>query len=144
MLKDYPGREPDEEISFSKLEEDSGFGWFPSGGAVIEEEVASITDHITQKCQFTFFIVYRAHFRTEGQRKDVQNMLDNMGRWLEQQTLAIEGKKYRLSSYPELSGEREIEQISRKTMAYLDNVQESGCEDWAIGIVLKYRNEYDR
>ncbi len=144
LLKQYPGLEQGETIEFSKLEEDGGFGWFPAGGAVIDDEKISITDHVTQQCQFPFFIVYRSHFRTSDQRKDVQNLLDNIGRWLEQQTIVIKGGEHRLNSYPELSGDREIEQILRKSTAYLDNVQESGCEDWVISIVLEYRNEYDR
>lgn len=144
LVMQYPGLEQGETIEFSKLEEDGGFGWFPAGGAVIDDEKVSITDHVTQKCQFTFFIVYRSHFRTSAQRKDVQNLLDNIGRWLEQQPIVIDGREHRLDSYPELSGDREIEQVYRKSTAYLDNVQESGCEDWAISIGLKYKNEYDR
>lgn len=144
LLKRFPGLEDGERIEFSKLGEDSGFGWFPAGGAIIESERISITDHVTQKCLLPFFIVYRSHFTTSDQKKAVKSMLDNIGRWLEQQEIIVNESRHRLDAYPKLSGEREIEKISRKTPAYLDGIQESGCEDWAISIVLKYKNEYDK
>lgn len=144
LLKNFPGLEDGERIEFSKLGEDSGFGWFPAGGAIIESERISITDHVTQRCLLPFFIVYRSHFTTASQRKTVKNMLDDIGRWLEQQEITIDDMQYRLEEYPKLSGDREIEKISRKTPAYLDGIQESGCEDWAISISLKYKNEYDK
>lgn len=144
LLNQFPGLEDGERIEFSKLEEDNGFGWFPAGGAIIESERISITDHVTQRCLLPFFVVYRSHFTTSAQKKAVKNMLDDIGRWLEQQEITVDGEQYRLEKYPILSGDREIEKISRKTPAYLDGVQESGCEDWAISIVLKYKNEYDK
>lgn len=143
LLNKYPGLD-DEKIEFSKLDEDCGFGWFPAGAAIIKSERISVTDHVTQICELTFFIVYRAHSRSAEQKKEIKNLLDDIGRWLEQQTVAINDTEYCLSTYPTLSGEREIERISRKTAAYLDSAQEDGCEDWAISIAFRYKNEYDK
>lgn len=144
LLSRYPGLDEDEKIEYSKLEESSGFSWYPIGDPIIENERISITDHVTQKCVFTFGIVYRAHFRTADQKKAATDMLDNIGRWLERQEIILNGEGHRLDGYPQLYGARRIERISRKTRAYLDNIQESGCEDWAIVIVVKYINEYDK
>lgn len=132
-------------VAFSTLGEDEGLGFFPSTGAAIMQDKESITGHVRQVCAYPFDIVLRCAPKTETARIRNKELLDAIGRWLEQQTITVNGKQYRLEEYPDLTeGTREIKSISRTTPSHLNAVYQNGVEDWLFSGSLKYLNEFDR
>ena len=77
-------------------------------------------------------------------KADIKEFLDSVGKWLERQTVVIDGEKNRLTSYPTLTDERKIEEITRITPSYLDKTYENNVQDWVISMSLKYRNIFRR
>ena len=77
-----------------------------------------------------------------------KDYLDNIGKWLERQTVSIETasgtQEYTLESYPMLTGGRVIESIARQSSATLDGITDNQSDIWAINISLVYRNEFTR
>lgn len=144
LLNQFPGLENGKDISFSYLDDKSGVSMYPSSGAIIEEERKWITGHVKQTCLYPFFIIYRAYNLSENRKADVKEWLDKLGRWIEKQTIIVNDKQYKLNEYPTLTGERKILSIERKTPGYLDGTNDNGSEDWAISILLRYSNEFDR
>lgn len=143
LLSQYPGLDGDS-IQYATLGENSGKAMFPVNGSQIERERESITGHVTQICLYPFVIIYRGFGLSENRKATVKEWLDNLGRWLERQELQINGEKYKLDSYPELTGNRKFLSISRQTPAYLDSTNENKSENWAIYITARYQNEFDR
>jgi hypothetical protein len=144
LVNQFPGLQlGDAEISFSTLGEDYGIAVFPTSGAVIDSQKESITGHVTQVCRYPFCVVYRAANLSESRKAAVKEWLDNLGRWLELQEITINGEKSRLTEYPTLTGNREIQLIIRQSPGYLDSINENQSENWLINIAVKYRNEYD-
>ena len=74
----------------------------------------------------------------------MKEWLDNLGKWLEKKEITISDKKYHLTEYPTLTGERKFLKISRQTPSYLADTTESMAEDWAISITAQYQYEYDK
>ena len=145
MLTDLLPQFPSvEKIRFSFLGADKGYAWFPGTGAVIRNERVSITDHVRQECSYPFTIVFRASGLNEQKKKEVQNLLDSFGRWLELQTVTYRGEKLHLEGYPKLTGTRKVISINRETGAYLDSYNENKSENWIINMAVRYRNEFDR
>jgi len=142
ILNKYPNLEG-EEILFSTLGKESGIGWFPVSGAIIAEEKTTIKGITKQVCNYPFYVIYRTGEGRSKQKVIIKEFLDNMGKWLERQTLIIDGETHRLESYPALTENREIIEIARQTPSYLDTTND-GVEDWAILITLKYKNEFRR
>lgn len=140
LLNSYPGLEDGEKITFSDLKEDSGIAFYPVSGAVIALEKKGVTGKVNQLCNYPFYIIYRTGTNKDKVKIEIKEFLDNIGRWLEQQPIQIDSKKYQLEEYPELSSNRKIEEISRLTPAYLDNTYENNVQDWIISMSLKYRN----
>ena len=144
LLNQYPGLDNGEEITFSVLEETSGIGMFPVSGAVVETERRSVTGKVTKVCLYPFYVIYRASGLNENRKAKVKEWLDTLGKWLEQQTVIIDGEEYRLEKYPPLTGGRKFLSVERQTPSYLDAVNENQSENWAIYISARYQYEYHK
>lgn len=144
LINQYPRLSGKDKITFSMLDENSGKAMFPVTGAVIDTEKEDITGHVTQKCLYPFYVIYRAAGLSENRKAAVKEWLDCLGRWLERQKVTIDGTEYQLEEYPPLTGNRKFLSISRQTPAYLDATNENKREDWAISISARYQNEYDK
>lgn len=144
LLNKFPGLRNGKEVSFSYLEDKSGISIYPSSGAIIEREHEGITGHVTQTCLYPFHVIYRVYNLNENRKAAIKEWLDNLGRWLERQEIVIDGVRHRMEQYPELTGNRKILTIERKTPGYLDGTNDNGSEDWGVLITLRYRNEFDR
>ena len=144
LINQYPGLSDGDEITFSVLGEDSGKAVFPVSGSIIETEKESITGHVTQVCQYPFYVIYRAGGLSENRKADIKEWLDNLGRWLEKQGVIIDGQEYRLNEYPELTGNRKFLTVSRQSPGYLDSVNDNQSENWVVSISARYQNEFDR
>lgn len=131
------------EIIFSTLGEDSGLGWFPTSGAIIESEVNTVKGITRQKCNYPFYVIYRSGAAMAKQKMVIKGFLDNLGKWLERQPITVNGETQKLKAYPGLTGSRKITGITRQTLAYHDNTN-NGVEDWAVLIAVKYENEFRR
>lgn len=143
LLNTFPGLNG-RKIEFSTLNKTAGIAFFPSAGAVIVQSRESITGHVKQSCQYPFTLVYRASPETEKQRLRIKEFLDTIGRWLEKQTVTVNGSEEILTAYPVLTGTREIKSITRSTPGHLNAAYQDGVEDWAITATLSYDNEYDK
>lgn len=142
LLNQYPGLSVGDEIAFSTLEEESGKAMFPISGAVVETEKTTITGKVTKVCLYPFYVIYRASGLNEKRKERVKEWLDTLGKWLEQQTVIIDGEEYRLEEYPPLTGGRKFLSVERQTPSYLDTVNENQSENWAIYISARYQYEY--
>lgn len=141
LINQYPKLPAGDEIAFSTLEAESGKAMFPITGAIIETEDKDILGGTTQICLYPFFVIYRASGLSESRKAAIKEWLDDLGRWLEKQTITANDASYTLEEYPELSGSRRFLTINRQTPAYLDNTNEQ-VEDWAIYISARYSNEF--
>ena len=142
LLNQYPALKDGDEITFSVLSEDSGKAMFPVSGAVIETEKKNILGQVTEVCLYPFFVIYRAAGLNESRKAKVKEWLDNLGAWLEQKEVTIDGAKYRLGELPPLTDGRRFLSIDRQSPAYLDTENENKSENWAISISARYRYEY--
>lgn len=145
LLNSFPGFSPEQKVTFATLGESSGIAMFPVSGAAVEQTEEDILGHVQQVCAYPFSVVYRTAPKTEVQRTKIKELLDALGRWLEQQTVSLDSNQYHLESYPDLSsGNRKIKNISRTSAAYLNAAYQDGVEDWMITARLTYDNEFDR
>ena len=144
LVNEYPGLDQDDEIRFSVLDLLSGKALFPSSAPVITYERTSITDHVVQECQYAFSIVYRAAGISEPRKVTVKEWLEDLGRWLEGQTITVNDVEYKLEKLPELTDGRELRRFSRTSPAYLYTIQNIQSVDWTINITAYYHNEFDR
>lgn len=143
LVNDYPGLPNGVEISFATLSETAGIALFPLNGAVIERQMKDIWGLVTQICVYPFIVYYRTGHPTPARRAAIKELLDNLGRWLEGQSVTINGTEYKLTAYPDLTGTRRIRSIARTAPAYLSGTDESGTEDWAVSISARYTNEFE-
>lgn len=143
LLNQFPLLLENEEITFSTLGEEEGIAMFPISGAIIQTEKEDVTGHVSQVCQYPFYIIYRSSGLNENRKAGVKEWLDDLGKWLERQEIVQGEQKYHLEAYPELTGQRKFKRIVRSTPAYLDSVNENKSENWIISIVANYTNEYD-
>ena len=128
LLNQYPGLETGEVFKFSTLKEDDGIAFYPVSGAVIAQEKKSVTGKVNQLCNYPFYIVYRTSRDSPNMKADIKEFLDSVGKWLERQTVVIDGEK----------------EITRITPSYLDKTYENNVQDWVISMSLKYRNVFIR
>lgn len=143
LLNTFPGLSDKQQIQFSTLSETSGIGFFPTTGAALQSSKESVTGRVKQVCLYPFSVVYRAAPKSESQRMRIKELLDTLGRWLEQQPVTLNGKEYRLEAYPELaSGNRVIKSIARSSPSYINAAYQDGIEDWTIAVRLTYENEF--
>ena len=131
-------------FKFSTLKEDDGIAFYPVSGAVIAQEKKSVTGKVNQLCNYPFYIVYRTSRDSPNMKADIKEFLDSVGKWLERQSVVIDGEKHKLTFYPALTEERKIEEITRITPSYLDKTYENNVQDWVISMSLKYRNIFRR
>ncbi len=131
-------------ITFSSLDKNSGFTVYPILGAAILSEKTDICGTVIQRCQYPFAIVYRQSPKLESQKIRIKELLDNLGRYLEGQSVTVEGEEMKLSAYPKLTDGRNIYAIRRETSAYVEETEESGAQDWIIQMNLKYYNTFER
>lgn len=144
LLNQYPALSDNDEIAFASLGEDSGKAMFPISGAAVETEKTSVTGKVTEVCLYPFYVIYRAAGLSENRKATVKEWLDNLGKWLEQKKVLINGTEYQLKKLPPLTDGREFLSISRQTPAYLDTVNENQSENWAIYISARYQYEYHK
>lgn len=141
LLNQFPGLDG-REIYFEELGAESGLAFSADSGALVMAERRSITDHVWQRCQYPFFVVYRTTATREFQKLQVQTFLDNLGQWLCREPVEIGGTVYQLQEFPLLSDGRKIERITR-TNSYGTTPQENGAQDWLLPVSVQYTNEFD-
>jgi len=141
LLNEFPGLDG-KSIKFSTLEDNTGLGFFPTSGAVLQTNRESVTGRVWQVCLYPFNIIYRAAPRTETQRLRIKEFLDILGKWLEQQPVIIKGETVKLEAYPELDEERVIKAINRTSPGHLNAAYQDGIEDWMLSASLRYENEF--
>lgn len=141
LLSQFPGLNG-REILFEELDKESGIAFSADNGALVMTERRSITDHVTQTCQYPFFIIYRTASTKEFQKLQVQAFFDAIGKWLCNEPVEIDGESVRLSAYPELSDGRKITRITRSNSYGLEP-NEDGVQDWLMPVTVQYTNEFD-
>ena len=143
LVNEYPRLSGTEVIEFATLSETRGIGLFPMSGAVIESQSRDILGYVSQNCVYPFTIYRRSGSADAARRISIKEWLDDLGRWLEGQTISDGSESYTLESYPVLTGTRRIRSIARTAPAYLAGTDESGTEDWAVSIAVHYTNEFE-
>lgn len=144
LLNQYPALPKSEKITFATLGENQGKAMFPQGGAVIVEERSDILGRVRQTCQYPFYVLYRAGGLTSARKQKVKEWLDDLGRWLEGQTITVGETSFTLDQYPELTDGRKFRTIQRASVATLNTINSNNTEDWAIAITARYTNEFKR
>lgn len=144
LLNKYPAIDKymDDYIAYATLDEKKGKAIFPTSGSAILSEEKDITGHTEQICEYPFIVIYRLSGLTESRREQVKEWLDNLGRWLEKQTIVIGTVEYKLEEYPALTRGRKFDSIKRTSAAFLDSINEAKAENWAINISAIYKNEF--
>lgn len=140
LLAQFPGLNG-REILFEELGE-SGIAFSADNGALIITEKRSITDHVTQSCQFPFFLIYRTTSTKEFQKLRVQSFFDAIGKWICREPVEINGEIVRLPDYPALSDGRKITRVTRSNSYGLEP-NEDGVQDWLMPITVQYTNEFN-
>lgn len=132
-------------IAFATLGEDDGLAFFPSTGAAVKSEKQNIFGDVLQVCAYPFDVVLRGAPKTEAQRMRSKELLDTLGKWMEQQPIMVKDVWHKLEEYPKLEGNsRKIKTVSRTTPAHLNAVYQNGTEDWLLSGSLQYENEFNR
>ena len=141
LLNQFPGLNG-QEILFEELDENAGIALSADAGALVMSERRSITDHITQECQFPLLVVYRTTTTREFQKLNVSAFLETLGKWICKEPVEIDEEVYRLSSYPEISDGRKITRISRNN-SYGTVPNENKSQDWILPVSVQYTYEFD-
>ena len=141
LLNGYPGLDG-EKIRFEELGEESGIAFSADSGALVMAERRSITDHVTQTCQFPFLVVYRTTSTREFEKLNVSAFLDSLGKWICKEPVEIAGEDHRLLSYPEISDGRRITRITRNN-SYGTVPNENKSQDWILPVSVQYTYEFD-
>lgn len=141
MLNQFPGLN-DRRILFEEIGEESGIVFSADSGALVMSERRSITDHVSQICQYPFLVVYRTGATREFQKLNVQRFLDTLGKWICKEPVLIGGVEYRLTSYPKLAEHRKITRITREN-SYGTTPNENNSQDWILPVSVQYTNEFD-
>lgn len=131
-----------EEILFSSLNEDGGMAIYPITGPVIETETKNVIGETYQVCLYPFVLIYRGALRSSERKEKIKEMLDNIGKWLEKQTVTINDNDYTLSEYPPLTDNRKFLSITRQSPSFMESASDNGVEDWVINISARYSNEF--
>lgn len=141
LLNQYPGLGVDT-IYFEELGEESGIAFSADSGALVMAERRSITDHITQTCQFPFLVIYRLSSTREFQKLNASAFLESLGKWICKEPVEIGVESYRLQSYPDLSDGRKITRITRNN-SYGTVPNENQSQDWILPVSVQYTYEFD-
>lgn len=140
LLQSYPGLGR-REILFEELDKDGGLIFSADGGALVMSERRSITDHISQTCQYPFLVVYRTAATTEREKLNVQTFLETLGKWLCMEKVEINGQTVQLTAYPKLTDGREITRVTRSN-SYGTTPNENKSQDWILPVVVQYTHEF--
>ncbi len=140
LLSQFPGLNG-REIFFEELGE-SGIAFSADNGALVISERRSITDHVTQTCQFPFFVIYRTTSTKEFQKLQVQSFFDALGKWLCKEPALIGKETFHLTAYPSLADGRRITRVTRSNSYGLEP-NEDGVQDWLMPVTIQYTNEFD-
>lgn len=141
LLNQFPGLDG-KEIKFEELGVDYGIAFSSDSGALVMSERRSITDHVTQTCQFPFFVVYRTASTRDFHKMRVSEFLDNLGKWLCKEPVEINGTTFCLASYPIIADGRKILRITRNN-SYGTTPMENNAQDWLLPVSVQYTYEYD-
>ena len=141
LLQSYPGLGR-REILFEELDESGGLIFSADGGALVITERRSITDHITQTCQYPFLVVYRTAASTEREKLNIQTFFENLGKWLCMEKVVLDGAEQRLTSYPKLTDGRQITRVTRSN-SYGAAPNENKTQDWILPVTVQYTYEFD-
>lgn len=140
LVNQFPGLLTGETVKFEELGSESGIAISDNSGAKVYTEDTYVSGGRSQKCRYPFYIVYRAASSAkERQKMSIQEFLEMFGNWLCREEAVIDGETYRLTSYPELSGDRKITRISREN-SYGTEPQENGVQDWVLPVTVEYSN----
>lgn len=141
LLNQYPGLNG-RIVSFEGLEESSGIAFSADNGPLIMQETVDIIDHVTQRCQFPFFIVYRSASTRPDQKVRIQAFLDSIGKWICKEPAEVGGEEVTLDEYPELAAGRKITRVTRDNSYGLEP-DAKGVQDWLLPVTVTYTNEFD-
>ena len=141
LLNQFPGLDG-KTVYFEELGEESGLAFSADAGALVISERRSITDRVTQSCQYPFIIVYRTAATREFQKLNVSAFLDTLGKWICREPVEIGGQNCRLASYPTLSDGRRITKINRNNV-YGTVPNENKTQDWVLPVTVQYTYEFD-
>lgn len=142
LLNNYPGLLEGDSIKFGNPDEDNGKAMIPVSGGIIVSEKKDIMGTVTQVCNYPFYVVYRSGAMSDHMQINTKEWLDNLGRWLERQSINIDNVKYKLTGYPDLTGNRKIKRIERQSPAFLETYQDGQIENWSIFISAEYENVF--
>ena len=141
LLNTFPGLDG-RKIYFEEIGEESGIAFSADAGALVMSERRSITDHVTQNCQFPFLVIYRTTATREFQKLTVSNFLDSLGKWLCKEPVEIEGAVHRLTAYPTIADGRKITRVTRNN-SYGTVPNENQSQDWILPVSVQYTYEFD-
>lgn len=141
LLADFPGLNG-REILFEELGKESGISFSADNGALVISERRSITDRVTQQCQFPIYIIYRTASTKEFQKLQVQAFFDAIGKWICKEPVDIGGEITQLIEYPALTEGRKITRVTRSNSYGLEPY-EDGVQDWLMPVTVQYTNEFD-
>ena len=142
LLNQYPALDG-RVVAFQGLDKDSGISIEPESGTLVYTETEDILGNVRQDCQFPFFVVYRSGASSEFEKMNITEFLDALGSWLAKETISVNGTEYQLTSYPEVSGGREIKRIVRFNSYALDP-NENLTRDWVLPVTVEYTHEYQK
>lgn len=141
LLNQFPGLSG-RVVTFEELDDTTNIAFSADNGALVISERRDIIDHVTQTCNFPFFIVYRSSSTRAAQKIKIQTFLDAFGKWLCKEPAVYNNETYRLQSYPELAGGRKITRVTRNN-SYGIEPDEKGVQDWLLPVMVEYTNEFD-
>lgn len=141
LLNQFPGLDG-QKIYFEEIGEDSGIAFSADAGALVLAEKRSITDHVSQSCNYPFLVIVRTAATREFQKLNVSGFLDSLGKWICKEPVEIGGEVVRLSSYPQLSDGRKITRITRDNV-YGTVPNENKSQDWILPVSVQYTYEFD-
>ena len=142
LLNQYPGLN-DRIVTFEELEATSGIAFAADNGGLVMTEKRDILDHITQTCQFPFYIVYRTASTRAEQKIKIQTFLDSIGKWICKEPAEVDGELITLDEYPPLTQGRKIKRVTRNN-SYGVEPDAKGVQDWLLPVTVEYTNEFDR
>lgn len=142
LLNQYPALDGDT-FEWGKLSDSAGKSIFPvSGGTFTEKK--SVTGMVTRTYLQPLMVVYRASGLSSARKVAVKEWLDNLGRWLDGESVQFMEQTYQLTAYPELGDGMEFASISRTSASFLNDVGENNVEDWVVTITAQYRKKFKR
>ena len=144
LVNRFPGLAEGEKIAFATLRDSGGMALFPGDGAVIEEERRSVTGRVRQVCRYPFAVLIRGGGMNEESRAAAKERLDMLGRWLQGQSVTVDGRTYAPERYPALTGGRRFLDFSIQAPAYLYERDEHQTETWAAALAARYENIYQK